>query len=380
MAEDIGVMRIRVIADTSDVEKTLSKTRIQIKAADKEALQMQRNLAKWQASAAGLSIAGTAARQFAPHGRGTTGQALGVLTILKTLGRFTPVLIGLAIVGSILGRKRGGGGGGGGAGGSSEGVFARMITETNRQSEMMSRLVSETIKTRQTFTKTLAVSAKAADPFGRSLAFHQGRIQQTTPYQRTALAGLADANIVNVNTTLETERIRSAVVAPYKAAQVRAASWYRQKVNNLTRRITEPLLNSRGGAMTAAFLASNPITRSFSTENFLRQGLNALGGGADAITQGRRNQDSARGREIRMSILRRRGPGSILQGSATVQAGTEGEHAFRVSQQARGRQQQITMTWQDQVLRLLQQQVDQGEATKEQFENQQINFGRFEAV
>jgi hypothetical protein len=77
-----------------------------------------------------------------------------------------------------------------------------------------------------------------------------------------------------------------------------------------------------------------------------------------------------------MFDLQRRGPGQILQAPETVRAGGEAEYAFRVSRQRIGLQNEITKKWQEEMIVLMKQMVENNEADRGDLYRLQISSGQ----
>ncbi len=398
MATRPSDISIRIGADTQDVRKELAKLNIEVKESQRQAANSQRRASNATRRRTNIESVGSgfgSATKLIGTGlaidavRRRIGGA-GARSIIGTLGRTGAKGIGAAIGGG-LGRTAAGSLAS--AGGSvllpilaiAAGIAAlvigtklmvamtkKLIANANRQSVLMGKQLRESFATRQSMQETQALARMRRDPLGRSLAFQRQRIAALgtgiTALQTNQLSGLAGANLERDELSAARGRSLGAIAAPFVGRF--------QQAKNLGSRAVNSAISFQEK------LASRPALRAFLRTTGVVGGLladeaslrNLIGFGGAGVQAGRSAEEERRSARFALRGLRRRGPGNILNAPATIQAGSEEEHAFRVDRQRIAQQREINKVWQDRVIRAMERLVELGELTPEQVELQKFDF------
>jgi len=382
MTQDVGTMRIKVVADTSDVEKSLGKTRKEMKEAEKESMRMRRSIARWETAQVGAKagakvIAGglVAQRLMGSKGGPRVDSGGGGVKgfIAKTLikGSLKKLIPGLAVafgVGAVakmlLGRKKSDGG-------------SSVESELARQTQLLTGILLESTRSRRGLVETQAVQRTKEDPLRRSLAFQLARIQATgtavTQYQTANAAALGSAQFEGRQIRDDYLRSRQSINAPYQAFGQRV----KNRVGGFFGRATKAQAEAADDPTSTQILRLLRNPSAPNIESAMRALFSSKG---NELTQSKVDEESRRITNLRIAKLSHVGPGNVLNAPATIQAGSEEEHAFRVGRERIAQQRELTKAWQDKMIMLTETLIEQGQADQNDLERQLIRFGRFEAL
>lgn len=385
MAQDIGTMRIRVEADTTDAEQGLKRTTSELSKMQVQAVRAQRNAARATTvaqmsalAASGVGIGVTIARHRRRAGT-VAGMAAGAAArtasraALGTAGGSAAAALGsvagvLGIVGAISGviiAVRG-----------LRSVAETLLEETKKQTTAVGELVRTSIEQNRAPGVVEARRFAASDPFARGFAFNQSRMRQlgiqSTYLQRAQFAGLADTERELTAMREARGRFVGGLMAPYKQMGMNIEKFLVGGQLGIGRTVTEP--TNLGLAMRAGMFAFPTLGGMAASDAALRFG--ALSGGQGSFVEGLMEQMRSRQRQRDLLRLQTRGPGAVMTPAPTLRAGTEGEYAMRVQMQRQELALRQTVEWQNKVLSLLEQMVAADELTPEELVRQQIKFGR----
>ena len=389
MAQDIGTMRIRVEADTTDAEQGLKRTTSELSKMQVQAVRARRKAARAStvaqmgalaASGVGIGVtiarhrrraasvasmaAGAAARTGAKMAsRGAFGAAGG--SAAAALGSVTGVL---GIVGAISGviiAVRG-----------LRSVAESLLEETKKQTTSVGELVRTSLEQNRAPGVVEARRFAASDPFARGFAFNQARMRQlgiqSTYLQRAQFAGLADTERELTAMREARGRFVGGLAAPYKQMGLNIEKFLVRGQLGIGRHVTEP--TQLGMALRASLMGMPVLNALVATDTATRFGFMAPDG--EGLQEGVTQRMRSIQRQRDLLRLQTRGPGAVMTPAPTLRAGTEGEYAMRVQMQRQELALRQTVEWQNKVLSLLEQMVAADELTPEELVRQQIKFGR----
>jgi hypothetical protein len=384
-------MRIRVVADTTQAEREVERAGDRIE-------RLQRKLSL-----------GTDALRFTRHGYGLyrdviprnlrgprlRGRLPGAVTeqaaskgkqaarvagraLLRAVSNLHPALKALAVataaVGATkLGKKL-----------VANSSFTQRLTQQIAYMREASRVhtaavekaTAASIASRESFEKFQARSAAKADPYLRSVEFHQQRLQSMgaaiTQYQSAVLTSLADSQRRLDEQRAARDRTVATLTAPFKEfgrdvtrLGVRVQTWVGQQA-------TEPGgLGDAAVAGTMGFPGAAPLAAGYLGMKYYYGARSA----ADlAIAQGQAKTAQATADELMR--LQMRGPAATTAGIPTIRPGTAAGHTFRVRQEREELQREATRVWQDRILELMRALVEASRMDPEAVARTEIQFGR----
>ena len=383
---DAGVMRIRVVADTTQAERQVERAGDRIERLQRK-LSLGTDAMRFTRQGYGLyrdvvprnlrgprlrgRLPGAVTEQVASKGKQAARVASNAL--LRAVTNLHPALKALAVATAAVGASKLG------KRLVANSSFTQRLTQQISYMREASRVhtaavekaTAASIASRESFEKFQARTAAKADPYLRSVEFHQQRMQSmgtaVTQYQAAVLTALADSQRRLDEQRAARDRTVATLTAPFKQfgrdvtrLGVRVQTWTGQQA-------TEPgKLVDR-----ASWQMNNPIGIAYwMARNYFR------GRAENELTLARGAAETSQRWSDELMRLQMRGPAATTAGIPTIRPGTAAGHTFRVRQEREELQREATRVWQDRILELMRALVEASRMDPEAVARTEIQFGR----
>ncbi|GAF86117.1 unnamed protein product, partial [marine sediment metagenome] len=238
---------------------------------------------------------------------------------------------------------------------------------TEKQTVIMGELLKESRQTNRSVSSVQAGRLAAADPYGRGIGYWQTSMAYLTPspFERRTLGGLASSRLRNTATREAADRARGATMAPFKRLGTDLSTSYHGLRAQATRGLFAGATNPSGTGFLAGAATGGLPGMLYAMYAGVSKGIDVslYGGGPRKDMMNALRAQGRKGRVGALNRLQARGPDVTPGAAPGFRAGSAEEYAFRVQQQTNARNIENTIRWQDQVLQLLREMVQEGTIT-----------------
>ncbi len=396
---DAGVMRIRVVADTTQAEREIERTGEKIEKVQKRVdsttglVESTNKLGQASISAAMTGVQAAGMYRYRKQimkaakggllakavGIGGTGgaSASGLGRVAMMASNLNPVLkLGATLVvlsGLMKNRNKT-------AEKSTEATnsltrqLGYMREATRLHTAEVAKVTQESMRTREGLKGAQVARRAAADPLRRGLAYQRQRMEQ----MGTLISGFQSMQYTALQVSKQEldeqrkarDRYVGQMYAPYKAMGNKLLQWGVGVQTKVGESATQPTqaglwLRTIGMALPwiGKYVAADTLARfqPAQSEGFASGNIAAL------------NAQQASDALFRLQM---RGPAATTAGIPTVRPGTAAGHTFRVRQEREELQREATRVWQDRILALMEILVKEGAMDSESLARTELQFNR----